>query len=132
MLNFKATCIISAIGLTVIGNPAAADTVTEEAATSAARALEVPYMKIYRGSTCRQKRVDDRWYLKCSAGEIVGGVWAVAEGPVLVAVNGKAKQHLDVLEPVIENDLTVIPVKQWRDVYPDEIPDVQKVLKAYE
>lgn len=110
----------------------AADAVDEDIAKSVARALELPYMKVYRGSSCYERNVDERWYLKCTASkDIVGGLWTVAPGPVLVPVNGKAIQHAENLEPVVMNDLSIVPVKQWRDVYPDEVPDVQSVLKAY-
>lgn len=129
--------IAATIGLALAGASApaiAADSVSEDVAQSVARALELPYMKVYRGSSCRQRNVGDRWYIKCSppGGVVVGGLWAVAPGPALVAVNGKAKQHAGNLASVVDNNLKIIPLKAWADAYPGEIPNVGDVLKAYQ
>jgi hypothetical protein len=111
----------------------ASDQIGEDVARSVARALELPYMKIYRGASCRPANVGERWYLKCSPSrDVVGGLWSVAPGPVLIAVNGKAQQHAENLEPVVDNDLNTVRLKEWRDIYPNEIPDVGAILKAYE
>lgn len=127
----------AAIGIALTASivPAvAAESVSGNVARSVARALELPYMKVYRGSACREKNVGDRWYIKCSppGADVVGGLWAVAPGPALVAVNGKAKQHADNLGAVVDNDLKTIPLKSWADAYPGEIPNVGDVLNAYQ
>lgn len=100
---------------------------------SIARALELPYTRIYPGSVCRDKLVDDQWFLKCAprSGSVTGGLWLVAPGPVLVAVNGKAIQHMAHLAPVVMDDLSVVATNEWRAVYPDRLADIGGVLDAY-
>jgi|GEM_PF-3949524 len=102
--------------------------------TSVARALELPYTKVYPGSVCRDKFVDEQWFLKCGprSGGVTGGLWLVIPGPVLVAVNGKAMQHMANLAPVVMDDLSVVATKEWRAVYPDRLADIGGILGAYE
>jgi len=63
---------------------------------------------------------------------MVGGIWAITRGPTLVPMNGKARTHADDIGPVILGSGETVPVKEWREVFPNEIPDVANVIRAYE
>ncbi len=129
--------VLFAIGLSLPIVPSTAnsqDELSQSYVTSVARALELPYTKIYPGSVCRDKFVEEQWFLKCGprSGGVTGGLWLVIPGPELVAVNGKAMQHMAKLAPVVMDDLSVIPTKDWRAVYPDRLADIGGILGAYE
>lgn len=105
--------------------------VSQQTASSLAASLQRPYENIYPGVQCSTLAFQDRWYLKCSPGEIVGGLWAVAPGPVLIPMNGKAQSHAEKIGTVYAEDGTEITVSEWRDIYPNEIPDVSSVLAQF-
>ncbi|MEN5297871.1 hypothetical protein ABE530_05890 [Brucella sp. TWI559] len=128
--------ILLAIGsslLAVSSSAYAQNELDQSTVALVARALELPYTKIYPGSVCRDKLFDGEWFLKCAprSGSVTGGLWLVAPGPVLVAVNGKAIQQMEKLSPVVMDDLSVVATKDWRAMYPDRIADIGAVLDAY-
>lgn len=129
--------VLFAISLSLPILPSVANSqneLSQSTVTSVARALELPYTKVYPGSVCRDKFVDEQWFLKCGprSGGVTGGLWLVIPGPVLVAVNGKAMQHMAHLAPVVMDDLSVVATKEWRAVYPDRLADIGAILGAYE
>lgn len=125
-----ATLLCSAV--LAAASPALSDDVPENVAASIAPALQLQYAKVYSGAPCAEKKVGSRWYVKCAPSGMVGGIWAIARGPTLVPMNGKARTHADDIGLVILGSGEIVPVKEWRDVFPNEIPDVASVIKAYE
>lgn len=100
---------------------------SEPEAQHASERMEMHYRAIYDGATCARRDIADQWYLKCSPDDsTVGGVYLVLTEEKLVPVNGKAKQHAEKI-----GSTTGLQFIEWRDVFPDKIPDVVSILEAF-
>lgn len=128
----KRIAVFVCLALSSIGAQASETAVTSDTASAVSQALNLPYMKIYRGAPCEPKEIESRWYIRCAPKEVTGGIWAISKGPTLVPMNGKAKTHAENLSDVILANGEIVPVKEWKDAFPGEIPDVAKVMGAFQ
>lgn len=120
------------LALSSTGAQASETVITSDTASAVSQALNLPYMKIYRGAPCEPKEIESRWYIRCAPKEVTGGIWAIGAGPALVPMNGKARTHAENLSDVVLSGGQYVPIKNWKDAFPGEIPDVTKVIAAYQ